>query len=68
MPRRKGILLLNPIILRLLGDEVPRKLICNPQDCLRDMILPTMMRVQDKVNFTLSFIGTYVCHRSSEPR
>jgi gamma interferon inducible lysosomal thiol reductase (GILT) len=28
------------------------------QDCLRDMILPVMMRVQDKVNWTLSFVGT----------
>jgi hypothetical protein len=28
------------------------------QDCLRDMILPVMQRVHDKVNFTLSFIGT----------
>ena len=29
-----------------------------PQDCLRMMVLPTMQRVIDKVNFTLSFIGT----------
>ncbi|KAI0019513.1 hypothetical protein F4780DRAFT_439004 [Xylariomycetidae sp. FL0641] len=28
------------------------------KDCLRDMVLPTMMRVLDKVNFTLSYIGT----------
>ncbi|KAK1762271.1 hypothetical protein QBC33DRAFT_288897 [Phialemonium atrogriseum] len=28
------------------------------RDCLRDMVLPAMMRVHDKVNFTLSFIGT----------
>lgn len=28
------------------------------RDCLRDMILPVMMRVQDKVNWTLSFVGT----------
>lgn len=28
------------------------------RDCLRDMILPVMMRVNSKVNFTLSFIGT----------
>ncbi|PKS09235.1 hypothetical protein jhhlp_003849 [Lomentospora prolificans] len=28
------------------------------RDCLRDMILPAMQRVHDKVNFTLSFIGT----------
>ncbi|ETS82751.1 hypothetical protein PFICI_04627 [Pestalotiopsis fici W106-1] len=27
------------------------------RDCLRDMVLPTMMRVNSKVNFTLSFIG-----------
>lgn len=28
------------------------------RDCLRDMVLPVMERVHDKVNFTLSFIGT----------
>ncbi|KAI9053045.1 hypothetical protein LZ554_003315 [Drepanopeziza brunnea f. sp. 'monogermtubi'] len=28
------------------------------RDCLRDMVLPTMQKVIDKVNFTLSFIGT----------
>ncbi|PMD62953.1 uncharacterized protein K444DRAFT_558334 [Hyaloscypha bicolor E] len=28
------------------------------KDCLRMMVLPTMQRVIDKVNFTLSFIGT----------
>jgi len=28
------------------------------RECLRQMILPTMQRVYDKVNFTLSFIGT----------
>ncbi|XXG94130.1 hypothetical protein Hte_000382 [Hypoxylon texense] len=28
------------------------------RDCLRDMVLPAMMRVYDKVNFTLSYIGT----------
>ncbi|KAI9848073.1 MAG: hypothetical protein M1837_001175 [Sclerophora amabilis] len=28
------------------------------QDCLRDLVLPAMERVSDKVNFTLSFIGT----------
>ncbi|PVH82106.1 hypothetical protein DL98DRAFT_371407, partial [Cadophora sp. DSE1049] len=28
------------------------------RDCLREMILPTMQRVIDKVNFTLSYIGT----------
>ncbi|KAI6711614.1 hypothetical protein JHW43_005892 [Diplocarpon mali] len=27
-------------------------------DCLRDLVLPTMQRVIDKVNFTLSYIGT----------
>lgn len=27
-------------------------------DCLRMLVLPTMQRVYDKVNFTLSFIGT----------
>ncbi|KAJ0148909.1 hypothetical protein CTA2_625 [Colletotrichum tanaceti] len=28
------------------------------RDCLRDLVLPTMMKVQNKVNFTLSYIGT----------
>ncbi|KAL2114773.1 hypothetical protein VUR80DRAFT_83 [Thermomyces stellatus] len=28
------------------------------KDCLKEMILPAMQRVHDKVNFTLSFIGT----------
>ncbi|KAI4868679.1 hypothetical protein F4820DRAFT_102147 [Hypoxylon rubiginosum] len=28
------------------------------RDCLKDMVLPAMMRVYDKVNFTLSYIGT----------
>ncbi|KAI2615670.1 hypothetical protein GGR54DRAFT_642150 [Hypoxylon sp. NC1633] len=28
------------------------------KDCLKDMVLPAMMRVGDKVNFTLSYIGT----------
>lgn len=28
------------------------------RDCLRMMVLPTMQRVLDKVNFTLSYIGT----------
>jgi hypothetical protein len=28
------------------------------QDCLRMLVLPTMQRVIDKVNFTMSFIGT----------
>lgn len=27
------------------------------RDCLRDLVLPTMMKVHDKVNFTLSFLG-----------
>ncbi|CZS88744.1 uncharacterized protein RCO7_04486 [Rhynchosporium graminicola] len=30
------------------------------RDCLRDMVLPTMQQVIDKVNFTLSYIGTQV--------
>lgn len=29
------------------------------KDCLRELILPTMERVSDRVNFTLSFIGRY---------
>ena len=28
------------------------------KDCLKEMVLPTMQRVYDKVNFTLSYIGT----------
>ncbi|KAK4238214.1 hypothetical protein C8A03DRAFT_33770 [Achaetomium macrosporum] len=28
------------------------------RDCLRDLVLPAMQKVHDKVNFTLSFIGT----------
>ncbi|KAI1394191.1 uncharacterized protein F4822DRAFT_424658 [Hypoxylon trugodes] len=28
------------------------------KDCLRDLVLPAMMRVYEKVNFTLSYIGT----------
>ncbi|KAM0325897.1 hypothetical protein ACHAQA_007200 [Verticillium albo-atrum] len=28
------------------------------RDCLRDMILPAMMRAHDKVDWTLSFVGT----------
>lgn len=28
------------------------------KDCLRMLVLPTMQRVYDKVNFTLSYIGT----------
>ena len=27
------------------------------RDCLHDLILPTMQQVEDKVDFTLSFIG-----------
>lgn len=30
------------------------------RDCLQLLVLPTMQRVLDKVNFTLSYIGTYV--------
>ncbi|KAK3939867.1 hypothetical protein QBC46DRAFT_386816 [Diplogelasinospora grovesii] len=28
------------------------------KDCLRELVLPAMQRVHDKVNFTLSFLGT----------
>ncbi|KAI1503028.1 hypothetical protein F5X99DRAFT_407362 [Biscogniauxia marginata] len=28
------------------------------RDCLKELVLPAMMRVNDKVNFTLSYIGT----------
>lgn len=27
------------------------------RDCLRELIVPTMIQVSDKVNFTMSFIG-----------
>jgi hypothetical protein len=37
------------------------------QDCLRNLILPVMQRVHEKVNFTLSFIGTYVKPGPSDP-
>lgn len=30
------------------------------KDCLHDLVLPAMQRVHDKVDFKLSFIGTYV--------
>lgn len=30
------------------------------RDCLRDLVVPAMEQVVDKVNFTLSFIGSYV--------
>ena len=30
------------------------------RDCMQKLVLPTMAQVADKVNFTLSFIGTYV--------
>lgn len=30
------------------------------RDCLHDMILPAMQNVSDKVDFKLSYIGTYV--------
>jgi hypothetical protein len=30
------------------------------RDCLKMLVLPTMQQVYNKVNFTLSFIGTYV--------
>ncbi|KAL2148535.1 hypothetical protein VTH82DRAFT_2089 [Thermothelomyces myriococcoides] len=30
------------------------------RDCLRDLVIPTMEKVHDKVNFTLSYIGTPV--------
>ncbi|KAK4125487.1 hypothetical protein N657DRAFT_568092 [Parathielavia appendiculata] len=32
------------------------------KDCLRDMVLPAMQKVYDKVNFTLSFIGKPTDH------
>ncbi|KAI1101084.1 hypothetical protein F4804DRAFT_24161 [Jackrogersella minutella] len=28
------------------------------KDCLKELVLPAMMRVYDKVNFTLSYVGT----------
>jgi hypothetical protein len=37
------------------------------QDCLRDLVLPVMQKVHDKVNFTLSFIGKYVMAYLSPP-
>lgn len=29
------------------------------RDCLRELIVPTMVNVSEKVNFTMSFIGRY---------
>lgn len=29
------------------------------RDCLRDLVVPAMEQVVNKVNFTLSFIGSY---------
>lgn len=37
------------------------------QDCLRDLILPTMQQVSDQVDFTLSYIGQYVVSPSQPP-
>lgn len=33
------------------------------RDCLHDMILPAMQNVSHKVDFKLSYIGTFVCHQ-----
>lgn len=30
------------------------------RDCLRDLVVPAMERISDKVDFRLSFIGSYV--------
>lgn len=34
------------------------------RDCLRDLVLPAMQKVHDKVDFTLSFIGTCVSRKT----
>jgi len=34
------------------------------RDCLRQLIVPSMQEVSQKVNLTMSFIGRYVCHNS----
>lgn len=35
--------------------------------CLQELVLPAMQRVVEKVDFTLSFIGTYVSHLPPYP-
>ncbi|KAJ0335881.1 hypothetical protein COL922a_008651 [Colletotrichum nupharicola] len=41
-----------------IGKSGDRVLTAAAQDCLRDLVLPTMMKTYQKVNFTLSYIGT----------
>lgn len=38
------------------------------RDCFRELVLPAMQRVHTKVNFTLSFIGTYVLATTTQSR
>lgn len=49
-----------PYHLGVIGERAEKTNMEAWQDCLRQMVLPAMQRVSDKVNFTLSFIGTYV--------
>ena len=36
------------------------------RDCLRDLVVPAMEKIGDKVDFQLSFIGEYVHHNSKQ--
>lgn len=36
------------------------------RDCLRDLIVPTMEKVSDKVDLKLSFIGRWVTPQDSQ--
>lgn len=49
------------------GDKIPLEAHImskcpDAKDCLRDLVLPAMQQVSDKVDFTLSYIGTYAHH------
>ncbi len=37
------------------------------KDCLKDLVVPAMEKIHDKVDFKLSYIGTYVRLRSRGP-
>ncbi|KAK3994911.1 hypothetical protein QBC44DRAFT_211880, partial [Cladorrhinum sp. PSN332] len=62
----------NKAVVVVVEEEVERELIpleahimskCpDAKDCLRDLVLPTMQKAYNKVNFTLSFIGTPTDH------
>lgn len=37
------------------------------RDCLHDLILPAMQNISHEVEFTLSYIGSYVFHTTPIP-